>query len=118
MSFKLYATNNGPVIIEEDKIIVFSDDDSLIEMCEKDDSILVAMESHVISELSSATQEFLGAATSGLNVSPSKIYSYISAFQQFWMFKNHRWPQYLMALEELVAEDEFIAEVEANADQQ
>jgi len=116
MSLKIYATSNGPIILEEDKIVVLSDDDTLIEMCEKDDNILAVIESHVISELNAATQEFLEAAQSGLNVSPSKIYSYISAFQQFWMFKNHRWPQYLQALEELVAKDDLALGEENNAD--
>lgn len=104
MPLNIYATSNGPVIFEEDKVIVLSDDDSLIELCEKNDNTLTVIESHIFLELNSAMQEFLGAAESGLNVNPSKIYSYISAFQQFWLFKNHKWTQYLMAIEEADAD--------------
>lgn len=104
MSFEIHSTNNGPIILSEGKVIVLSDDDILIELCEKDESILNSMQEHISTELAASMQEFLGAIEANINASPSKIYSYLSAFQQFWMLKNHRWTQYLMALEEANAD--------------
>lgn len=97
--FEIRSTTNGPVIIHDGEFVVLSDDDALVELCEKDESLIEALEEHVKSELRSAVEAFLDAADSGINPPPTKIYSYINATQSLWIFENHRWPAYLDALE-------------------
>jgi len=100
MSFKIHPTNNGPVIMHNDKIVVLSDDDGLIGLCEESLEFLAAMQGHILKELDSAMKSFYESVELNFNIQPTKIYSYLSAFQQFWMFRNHVWPAYLTAVEE------------------
>jgi len=98
--FEIHSTTNGPVIVCDGQFVVLSDDDALVELCEKDESIIGALEEHVKHELRSAVEGFLDAAEAGINPPPTKIYSYINATQSLWIFENHRWPAYLDALED------------------
>lgn len=100
MFLKIHATSNGPVIINDERVIVLSEDDSLIDLCEQDGSALREIEGHVLFELESAFNEYLGAVSSNIPAPAQKLYSYISAVQQFLLFKNVKWPQYKNAVKE------------------
>jgi len=99
-SLQIRATSNGPIIIDGDKLIVLTDDDLLIELCENDPNVLDMIQSHIVETLRSSMKDFTEAVEVDINGPPNMIYSYISAAQQFFMFKTHRWYQYLIAIEE------------------
>jgi len=100
MFLKIYATSTGPVIIDDEQVIVLSDDDGLIGLCEQDGSALRDIEGHILFELESTFNEYLGAVSSNIPAPTQKLYSYISAIQQFLLFKNVKWPQYQEAIKE------------------
>ena len=104
--FEIHSTTNGPIIVSDKRLISLSDDDAMIGLCVEDESIIEKLEEHVLLELRSATDDFIDATSAGINPPPTKIYSYISAVQMLWIFKNHRWVAYLDALEEALEEQE------------
>ena len=98
MFLQIHATTNGPVVIHEGRLIVLADDDALIQLCEHDESALFEIENHILSELGFTFNEYMDAVSSNLSAPNQKLYSYISAVQQFLIFKNFKWPQYQMAI--------------------
>lgn len=100
MIFKIHATSNGPVIVFREQLIVLLDDDGLFQLCEQDELALFEIENHILSELKSTFDEYLDAVSSNLSAPTQKLYSYISAVQQFLLFKNVKWTQYQMAIKE------------------
>ena len=100
MKYEIHSTTNGPVIFYNDKAVCLSDENSLLEICEQNLDFLADMQGHVIRELNAAMASFNEAAEANINMPAVKIYSYLSAYQQFWIFRNHNWPAYLHAVEE------------------
>ena len=104
--FEIHSTTNGPIIVSDKRLISLADDDALIGLCVEDESIIGKLEEHVLQELRSATDDFIDATSAGINPPPTKMYSYISAVQMLWIFKNHRWVAYLDALADALEEQE------------
>lgn len=97
---KIHATSNGPIIINNEQVLVLSEDDGLIQLCEQDGSVMRDIEGHILFELESAFNEYIGAVSSNIPAPAQKLYSYISAIRQFLLFKNVKWPQYQEAIKE------------------
>lgn len=96
----IHSTTNGPVIAHDQLFVVLSDDDNLIELCEQDESTLSELEKHILFELKSTFDDYLDAVSNNINAPTQKLYSYISAIQQFLLFKNVKWVQYQIAVKE------------------
>ena len=104
MSFEIHATDNGPVIIHNGKLAVLTSEDMMLEICHEDPMRFTEMQNHIHDELKSAAETYLDGFMNGFNPPAQRLYSYIAALQQFWMFRNIKFAQYLEALRE--ADDE------------
>lgn len=104
MSFEIRATDVGPIIVHEGKFITMVSEDDLIEFCHEDGERLNALYDHIREELQEAVNVYLEGFAMGINPPAGRLYAYIAALQQFWMFKNIRFAQYVAAV--LEAEEE------------
>lgn len=100
MSFEIHATDIGPVIVYHGEFIALTSEDAMIEVCHEDGSRFNIIKDHITSELRSAFDLYLEGFEYNLNPPSGKVYAYMAAYHQFWMFKNIRFAQYLDALEE------------------
>lgn len=104
MSFEIRATDIGPIIVHNGNFITLASEDALIEFCYEDGARLNILEDHIRGELKEACDLYLEGFSVGINPPAGKLYAYIAAYQQFWMFKNIRFAQYVTAV--LEAEEE------------
>jgi hypothetical protein len=104
MSFEIRATDIGPIIVHNDEFIALTSEDALIEFCYEDGTRLDAIQDHIKEELENALDLYIEGFMMGINPPAGKLYAYIAAFQQYWMFKHIRFSQYLTAVRE--AEEE------------
>jgi hypothetical protein len=104
MSFEIHATDNGPVFVHHGNFVVLTSEDGMIEMCYEDPSRFAEIQNHIQAELASASETYIDGFVNGFNPPAQRLYSYIAALQQFWMFRNIRFAQYLQALNETDAE--------------
>ena len=104
MSFEIRATEIGPVIVHGEKFITLVSEDALIEFCHEDGTRLGAIEDHIREELRETADSYIEGFAIGINPPAGKLYAYIAAYQQFWMFKNIRFAQYVQAVLEAEAE--------------
>jgi len=99
MSFEIHATDNGPVIINNDEVIVLTSEAQMLELCHEDPSCFSKIENHIQDELRSASETYLDGFISKLNPPAGRLYAYIAAVQQYWMFRNIKFAQYLEAIQ-------------------
>jgi hypothetical protein len=104
MSFEIHATDNGPVMVNNGNFVVLSSDDAMIDLVYEDGSRFNLIQNHIKEELKNAFDLYLEGFSAGLNPPAGRLYAYISALQQYWMFRNIKFANFLSALEE--AEDE------------
>lgn len=97
MTHSIKSTSNGPIVIANGELIALSDDQALIAACEEDETLLEGLWTHIESELQNALSTYLDGVSANLNPTPVKVFSYVTACQQYWMFKNHRWASYVVA---------------------
>ncbi|NDB36009.1 MAG: hypothetical protein EB023_11860 [Flavobacteriia bacterium] len=100
MSFEIHATDNGPVINYNGKIIVLISEDDMLDMCHEDPLRFKQLQDHIHDELKAAAETYLDGFSNGFNPPAQRLYSYIAALQQYWMFRNIKFAQYLEALRE------------------
>lgn len=100
MSFEIKATDIGPILIHNGNFITLASDDAMIELCHEDPTRFDVIQDHIRAELQDSFNMYLEATDSGINPPAGKMYAYIAAFHQFWMFRYIRFAQYLSALEE------------------
>jgi len=100
MSFEIKATDIGPIIIYNGNFVALASEDVMIELCHEDPTRFNVIQDHIKDELQDAFNLYMEGIDSGINPPAAKMYAYIAAFHQFWMFKYIRFAQYLMALEE------------------
>ena len=106
MSFEIHATDGGPVMIHDGKLLVLVSEDAMLDMCHEDPLRFKQIQEHIHDELLSAAETYLDGFSNGFNPPAQRLYSYIAALQQFWMFKNIKFAQYLQALNETDEENE------------
>lgn len=104
MSFEIHATDIGPVIVNNGNFLSITNDDAMIELVYEDGDRFNVIRDHIVEELNETFSLYIEGFKSGLNPPAGKLYSYISALQQFWIFEKIRFAQYLNALSQ--AEDE------------
>jgi hypothetical protein len=104
MSFEIRATDIGPIILHNDNLVPLTSEDAMIELCYEDGTRFNLIQDHIKEELQSACDTYIEGFMMGINPPAGRLYAYIAAFQQFWMFKHIRFAQYLSALHE--AEEE------------
>ena len=90
----------GPVFFHNDNLVVLASEDLMIEMCHEDGTRFNAIQDHIKEELRNALDLYIEGFMMGINPPAGRLYAYIAAFQQFWMFKHIRFAQYLNALQE------------------
>jgi len=100
MSFEIRATDIGPVIIHNGEFVALTSEDAMIEVCHEDGARFNIIRDHIVDELKATFDLYIEGFMAGLNPPAGKLYAYIAALQQFWMFKNIRFAHYLVALEE------------------
>lgn len=100
MSFEIRATDIGPIIVNNGEFIALTSEDAMIEVCHEDGSRFNLIRDHIAAELKNAFDLYLEGFSSGLNPPSGKVYAYMAAYHQFWMFKNIKFAQYLDAIEE------------------
>jgi hypothetical protein len=98
MSFEIKATDMGPVLIHNGNFFALASDDAMIELCYDDPTCFATIFEHLTQEVRNAFDEYLEGFGMGINPPNAKLYSYISALQQFWIFKNIKFAQYLDAV--------------------
>jgi len=98
MSFEIRATELGPIIIYQNEFLSLAGDDGLLEFFHEDPSRFDVVRDHIKEELQNAFAEYVEAFEVGINAPVGKMYAYIGASQQFLMFKNMRFPQYIEAV--------------------
>lgn len=98
MSFEIKATDLGPIIIHGEKFLSLNGDDDLLEFFHQDFSRFDVVQDHIKEELQNAFTDYVDAFMVGINAPVGKMYAYIGASQQFLMFKNMRFPQYIEAV--------------------
>lgn len=101
MSFEIQATDIGPIIINNGQFIALTSEDAMIEVCQEDGERFNIILNHITDELKSAFDLYLEGFSLGLNPPSGKVYAYMAAYHQFWMFKNVRFAQFLSALQGL-----------------
>lgn len=106
MSFEIKATDLGPIIIYEGAFLSLVSEDGLLEFFHEDPRRFDVVQDHIKEELENAFAEYVEAVVVGINAPVGKIYAYIGASQQFLMFKNMRFPQYIEAVLQAEAEEE------------
>jgi len=103
-SFEIRATDIGPIIIYEGNFVTLASDDALIELCHEDGSRFDDIQNHIKDELRRSFDDYCDGFDANINPPAAKLYAYISSYQQFWIFKNIKFAQYMQAFNE--AEDE------------
>lgn len=98
MSFEIHATDNGPVILYDGNFVVLTNDDAMLHMCHEDPSRFGLIHNHIQENLKDACDLYLEGFTLNLNPPAGKLYAYIAALQQYWMFRNIKFAQFLDAL--------------------
>lgn len=101
MSFEIRATDVGPIIVHGEKLITMASDDDLIEFCYEDGKRLDALYDHIRGEFQEAANLYLEGFAMGINPPAGRLYAYIAALQQFWMFKHIKFAQYVDAVLEV-----------------
>jgi hypothetical protein len=76
----------------------------MIEMCYEDGSRFAEIQSHIKDELENVFELYLDAFMADINPPSGRLYAYISAMQQFWIFKHIKFAQFIATLEQ--AEDQ------------
>lgn len=104
MSFEIHATDNGPVIINNGEFVVLTSEDALIEVVLENGNYFNLIEDHIKEEIRESFDAYLEGFAMGINPPAGRLYSYIAAYQQFWMFRNIRFASFLRALEESESE--------------
>lgn len=104
MSFEVRATDIGPIIVYNDEFIALTSEDAMITVCYEDAERFNVIRDHIIDELRDAFDLYMEGFTVGLNPPAGKLYAYVAALQQYWIFKNIKYAQYLAAFAE--AEEE------------
>jgi hypothetical protein len=99
MLFEIHATDNGPVIIHNSEFVVLTSEDSLIQLIQEDVNRFDLIEDHIKQEIKNTFDLYLEGFAAGINPPAGRLYAYIAAYQQFWMFKYIKFPNFLMALE-------------------
>lgn len=89
----------GPIIVVGEQFITLASDDALLELCHDDPTKFDAIHNHIQEELRDAFNVYMDAIASEINPPTGKMYAYMAAFHQFWMFRHIKFAQYLMALE-------------------
>lgn len=100
MSFEIHPTDNGPVIVYNNIFVTINNDDTMIELCYEDGTRFDLIQDHIKDELQNTFDLYIEGFMSGINPPSAKLYAYISAFQQFWIFKNIKFAQFISAMEE------------------
>ena len=100
MSFEIRATDIGPIIVHNGEFIALTSEDAMIEVCHEDGARFNLIRDHITEELKNAFDLYLEGFSLGLNPPSGKVYAYMAAYHQFWMFKNIRFAHFLNALEE------------------
>lgn len=98
MSFEIYATDNGPVFAYKGNFFVLTSEESMLELCYEDPTCFDLIRNHIQEHLKDACDLYSEGFTLNLNPPAGKLYAYIAALQQFWMFRNHKFPQFLEAI--------------------
>ena len=96
MSVTLQSTAIGPVLVNGAVIISLSDTPALFDLLEDDPSLLVTIKNHIKSELNISLEELTEAIDMEIIYSPTKLYSYITSYQQL-MNVIQQWKQYMAA---------------------
>ena len=98
MSIEIKATDLGPIIIHNGEFLSLTSEDGLLELFHEDPRRFDMVHDHIKEELQNAFAEYVEAFVVGINAPVGKMYAYIGASQQFLMFKNMRFPQYIEAV--------------------
>lgn len=97
MKHTIKSTSNGPIVLAGTELVALSDDQALIVACEQDPNLLDSLWTHIEETLQESLSSYLDGVSSNLNPTPVKVFSYVTACQQYWVFKNHRWASYVAA---------------------
>jgi len=100
MNMTIHATDLGPLFFYEDKFIALTNDDEMIQMCYENATYFLDIQNHIKEELENTFQLYLEAFMADINPPASKLYAYISAMQQFWIFKHIKFAQFITTLEQ------------------
>jgi hypothetical protein len=100
MSFEIQATDLGPIFVHNGKFVALTSEDSMIELCYEDGTRFDLIQDHLKEELKNEMDLYIEGFLMGINPPAGKLYAYIAAFQQFWMFKHIRFANYLSAVTE------------------
>jgi len=95
MEYTIVTTSNGPVINTDAKHVVVTDAQDMITIAEENVDFLNQLENHIVTETQAAVAEVLEGFSSNINMTPTKIYAYTNAIQQFLQFKNQIFAQYI-----------------------
>lgn len=105
MSFEIHATDIGPVIVYNGNFLAITNDDAMIELAYEDGNRLKIIQDHIIEEAIESFNTYIEGFKAEINPPAGKLYAYISALQQFWIFEKIRLAQYLAALEQAEEEE-------------
>lgn len=100
MAYQIIDTTVGPIVFFKERHFTFGDTQDMFGLFDAHPEAEAELTTFIGAQVRAAVEEYLGALSDGVAMSPQRVFSYINVANQFATFKFSHWPQYQRAVAE------------------